>query len=426
MTQINDGRYIVISADCHAGADLLGYRPYLDRQWLDDFDAWARRYHDPWLELDPGREKYSVASDFHSGTASASTTANWDSERRIHDLEADGIIAEVLFPNTAPPFYPSGVLTAPAPSSRMEYERRRAGLHAHNRWLIDFCAEAPGRRAGVFQIFLNDVEDAVAEIEWAVEAGLRGGLLLPAVEPGSDLQPLYSAVYEPIWDVCESLGVPVNHHGAGSGQPTDEDGSSVCRAIVYVEHRFFCTRALWHLIMAGVFERHPSLTFVMTELGIDWVPSKLDELDQLFHRAGQAGATATKFIGPTVAQLRMLPSEYWARNCYVGASFLSRAEAQIRASIGVQRIMWGSDYPHSEGTFPWSREALRAALCDASPGDMQAILGGNAARVYGFDLQALCQTARRSGPTVSELATPLNAWPRMPEETSCPAFERVN
>lgn len=142
-------RYTVISADCHAGADLLDYRPYLAKEHHEAFDAWAATYVNPYEDL-----------------LADTADKNWNSARRLAELEEDGIVAEVVFPNTIPPFFPSAALMAPAPTAE-EFERRWAGLRAHNRWLADFCAAAPGRRAGVFQILLNDVEEAVKEIRWA-------------------------------------------------------------------------------------------------------------------------------------------------------------------------------------------------------------------------------------------------------------------
>src|ERR1700685_3336361 len=165
MQPLVDDRYIVISSDGHAGAEMLDYRDYLERRYLDEFDVWAKSYVNPYADL-RGDTSYR----------------NWDSAARLRELEADGVVAEVLFPNTIPPFFPSGNLVAPQPTQE-EYERRWAGLRAHNRWMADFCGEASGRRAGIAQILLNDVDDAVAEICWAREAGLTGGILLPGVPP---------------------------------------------------------------------------------------------------------------------------------------------------------------------------------------------------------------------------------------------------
>src|SRR5687768_1768242 len=97
----------VISADCHAGADVLDYKPYLATEWHDEFDAWAATFHDPWVEIE--------SATFAVGVQAAVSPLNWESEERRTRLEADGIVAELIFPNTAPPFFPAGVFAAPAP-----------------------------------------------------------------------------------------------------------------------------------------------------------------------------------------------------------------------------------------------------------------------------------------------------------------------
>src|SRR5262245_42968091 len=157
-------RYMIVSSDCHAGASVLDYKPFLEKRWHDEFDAWAATYHDPWVDVDPGPDDAPAVEARKVGVASSAMSANWDGERRVDDLEGDGIAGEVVFPNTAPPFFPSGVFTARSPRTREEYERRWAGLKAHNRWLVDFCGALPGRRSGIAQIFLNYVDDAVGEI----------------------------------------------------------------------------------------------------------------------------------------------------------------------------------------------------------------------------------------------------------------------
>ena len=116
-------RYIVISADTHAGADLLDYRPYLESKYHDAFDRWAETFVSPYGDL--------VRPD---------ADRNWDSARRMRELEADGVVAEVVYPNTIPPFYVRGALTATAPSAA-DFELRLAGLRAHNRWLAEWCGE---------------------------------------------------------------------------------------------------------------------------------------------------------------------------------------------------------------------------------------------------------------------------------------------
>ena len=147
------------------------YREYLDPKYRDDFDAWRGQYKNPWKDL---RD-----TDLR--------IRNWDDDRRDADQLADGVVGEVIFPNTVPPFYPGFVLFAGPPEAE-EYEHRLAGIQAHNRWLVDFCRRAsPAQRAGIGQIFLNDVDDAIADATWIKEHGLRGGVLLPNVAPDVDV-----------------------------------------------------------------------------------------------------------------------------------------------------------------------------------------------------------------------------------------------
>lgn len=388
----SDERYLVISADCHAGAPIDVYRQYLPARHLDEFDEWVVGFVNPFADLQgPDAER------------------SWSSARRLAELEADGIAAEVLFPNTIPPFFPRSNLTAGPPSPE-EYELRWAGLQAHNRWMVDFCADAPGRRAGVAQILVNDLDDAVTEIHWAADHGLTGGILLPGVPPGCGLPPLHAPSYDPVWRACEERGLPVNHH-AGSAVP-DEGLYETSGAIFILEVAWFAHRALWALIFGGVFDRFPDLQLVLTEQGTGWLAQTLPALDFFLRRfRGPATTNEAIFGGPAVSSLQLTPSEYWARNCHVGASFLGPQEAALRHEVGVDRIMWGSDYPHTEGTYPHSLEALQLTFAGVDPVEVAAMVGANAAELYGFDTVALAPLAARIGPRVADVAEPLAELP---------------
>ncbi len=394
-------RYTIISADTHAGADLRDYRPYLATRWHDEFDAWAATYVNPFADL-----------------LAPTAYRSWDSDRRIAEHEADGVVAEVLFPNTVPPFFEEGNLVA-LPPSDADYERRWAGVQAHNRWLADFCAALPGRRAGVAQVFVNRMEDALAEVRWAAPL-LRGGILLPSIPPGSPIPPLWEPHYDPLWDLCEELDVPINIHG-GSGLP-DYGEHEAARAMMLIELPWFSHRAVWHLIFSGVLERHPRLRIALTEQGVAWLPRGLDTLDWFYRRMTLPEAAEAKFFGAVAAGLSMTPSEYFHRNFWIGASFLRPSESPLRHEVGVDRIMWGDDYPHSEGSYPFTREALRVAFADCDPAEVRQMVETNAAAFYGFDLDALRPIGDRVGPTVDEVRVPLppEEWPRA---STCNAFD---
>ena len=222
----------------------------------------------------------------------------------------------------------------------------------------------PAGGAGIAQILLNDVDDAVAEIRWAREAGLTGdshprraaglpGSAAPLPRLRADLGSLRRArtPHQPPWR-RRLAGRP--HAGATGG------------AIYLIEQGWYSHRALWHLIFSGVFERHPTLKFALTEQGgSSWIPTILDFLDFYYERFGTEGTVEGHFGGDAVKGMSLTPREYWARNCYVGASFLRRIEGPMRYDIGVDHMMYGVDYPHTESTYPYTRQALRWTL--ASP-----------------------------------------------------------
>jgi predicted TIM-barrel fold metal-dependent hydrolase len=399
-------RYLVISADCHGGGNITDYRPYLASKWHDEFDAWAASYEIPYEDMKgPDGER------------------NWDSDRRLTDLEADGIVAEVIFPNTVPPFFPKASLADQPPAANAgDLEARWAGLQAHNRWLAEFCAEAPNRRAGIAQIMLHNLDAAVGEIRWAKENGLTGGILLPGAPPGSGLPHLFDPeYYEPLWAVCAELDMPVNHHSGSAAPATGERPED--QVILILEVTWWAHRAFTHLLVSGAFERHPNLRLVLTEQGTAWIPEELMRLDFFFDRFRNAsGSQEAEWGLPVVERMSLKPSEYFARQVSIGSSFIRPDEARIRHAVGVDKIMWGSDYPHKEGSNPFTLEALRASFAGIDHDEVQAMLADNAARVYGFDVDALRPLADKFGPLVSDVDEPLAPQSLPHDAEKCPAL----
>lgn len=383
--------YTLISADTHAGGSHAEYREFLDPAYREEFDAWRERYRNPWKDL--------RNTDLR--------VRNWDDERRDADQLADGVVGEVLFPNTVPPFYPGFVLFARPPKAD-EYEHRRAGIHAHNRWMADFCSRRPERRAGIGQIFLNDVDDAIADATWIKEAGLRGGVLLPTLAPDVDwVAPVYDPVYDPLWAALQDLDIPVHLHG-GTGSP-DYGPYAASPLLMISEVGFYGLRPFVHLLLSGAFERFPRLRFVITEAGAAQFVDMLASLDSVIASVRSGAIGELKYASDTA--LPRSATEYFQQNVWLGASFPSPADVAARTLLGPDRFMWGSDYPHDEGSGPFTREHLRLVMHDLDVEEKRRILGGNAAALYGFDLDALAPLAAAHGPTIDELAEPLDELP---------------
>lgn len=389
-----DDRYTIITADSHAGGSHAQYREYLDPAFVEEFDAWRGRYKNPWKDL---REDGRVR--------------NWDSALRWEQQERDGVVAEVVFPNTVPPFFPSFVLFAQPPRPE-DYQRRLAGVRAHNRWLVDFVNECPERRAGIGQIFLNDIDDAIADAIWCKENGLRGGILLPNVAPDVKwVRPLYDPEYDRFWQVVEDLDIPVNVHG-GTGLP--DYGNYPFSMLIYInEVMFYSQRPFVHMLLGGVFERFPKLRVVITETGCSWVPELLGGLDGMLRQIRDTGATG-EIRYTDVHKRQLLASEAFEQNVWMGVSQPGPKDVEVMLELGLEKFMWGNDYPHDEGTYPFTREHLRQLFHDQPESVMRPILAENAARFYDFDLAALAPYAAQHGPTVAEITEPLVALPDNP------------
>jgi predicted TIM-barrel fold metal-dependent hydrolase len=159
-----------------------------------------------------------------------------------------------------------------------------------------------------------------------------------------------------------------------------------------------------------VFERFPKLKFVMTEMGCAWIPPMLTWLDSIVKNVRDTGAIGElRFTEDQI--LQHTATEYFQQSCWVGASQPGPADAAVRTMMGDDRFMWGSDYPHDEGTGPFTTEHLRQVFSATAPDRLREILAGNAAKLYGFDLAKLAPLAEQFGPTVDEVAQPLTELP---------------
>ncbi len=393
--------YILITADTHAGGSHAQYRECLDPAYRKAFDEWRGGYKNPAQE--------------HYGSKKM---RNWDLEIRTNDQNGQGVVGEVVFPNTVPPFFRKSIVIAQPPRPE-DYELALAGIRAHNRWLKDFCAEDPDRRAGIGLILPNDLDEAIKDIEFIAQAGLRGGVLLPLIPPDCNwLTPLYDPAWDKLFAAIQDHDLVINQH-SGQGSP-DYGRSLVGEALWISEVTFYCQAGYRHLLMSGVFERFPKLKYILTESGCAWVSPMLKQLDRI-HMGIEAGAIGEMhYDGDWV--LKDLPSEYAQRSCWYGASFPSKAELDGLAEIGAENVLWGNDYPHYEGTFPYNLESLRLTFADVAERERRMLFGENAASLYNFDLDKLKPLADLYGPTPEQVNQPLTR-DEIPRDATCSLFQ---
>jgi predicted TIM-barrel fold metal-dependent hydrolase len=402
-------RYVVISSDGHAGLPPERYRDYLEKRYHDAFDAALPIQ----IEMTKAAEKRFLIADINAewrrGRERALAGA-WDSDARLEVIDRDGVAGEILFPDgitemNSPPF--GGGFSMPAEG--VVPDLQWAGCRAHNRWMAEFVAMAPERRCGLACVpIFWEVADAVAEIRWAKEHGL-GGLIFP-VQWGPR-PPYHHPRYDPIWAECEALGLPIHFHsGPAPAQdyfgpiPPQPGQPELPGAMgIYVsEVVMWNVRPLTFLLWGGVFERFPKLRVAITEGTAVWVPEYLALLDFRFAETHYA-----QKLGDYRSHLSMKPSEYFRRNVRLGASCMPRREALLRHEIGVSQIMWGTDFPHPEGSWPGTREQMLETFRGLPDAEIAAMLGGNAIEFYGFDAGKLAPIAARIGPRKSDFQLPI-------------------
>lgn len=403
-----DEPVVVVSVDTHVGPRLVeDLRPYCPSTYLDRFDDFVG-------EADALLASIGGFADFLLKHPNQRTAGHYDSAARLADYDYDGIAAGVIFhgsQNFVPlpfgPLLPGGKPADP--------ELSAIGLQIYNRWLADFVAQAPHRHVGLAYVPMGDVDDAIAQVEWAHDHGLKG-VNFPAMVDGGLLE-YNNPAWDPFWAVCEERRMPLVTHVGARGSATYQGPGAT--AIIAIETgTFYSHRAVWWLIFGGVFERFPGLKHVITETPGNWYPGLALELDAVWEMFTTQPEMNAAFFETTPRR----PSEYMDRNLFFGASFASPHEAEQAVLHGFQsQLMWGSDYPHLEGTFVHpdgsdmpsvTKLALRNTFCQIPPEHTRRMVGDNAIGVYDLDRAKLSAVAASIGaPTADDLTTPIDAVP---------------
>ena len=262
----------------------------------------------------------------------------------------------------------------------------------------------------------------MAEIRWAHDAGLRGGVLLPGTPPGLGLPQLFDPCYDPLWQVCEELGMPVNHHTGSASPamgPTDVDA-----VIFLLEVSWFAHRALTHLIVGGALERFPGMQLVFTEQGTAWVPEELREARLLLRPHGQRRRFARTGLGSRGGRAVVVETQRILGAAMPCGRQLHPPERGHHARRGRRR-------PHHVGQrlsrtknratrTRAKRYAIRSRACRTTRS--RSCSAATRPSLYGFDLDALAPFAAMYGPRVRDTDQPLQPGELPIEAYKCPAF----
>ena len=294
----------------------------------------------------------------------------YDPDQHIKDMKIDGVSGEVLYPSQGLFYFK--VADPPLMS---------AIFRAYNDWLADFCGINPDRLKGVAMVNLDTVAEGVAELERAAHMGMAGAMI---TEYPQEDRRYDSPEYEPFWAAAQDLNVPLSLHTATrrEGRSRAAGGNTVRDASGRATKVFYPATSMCDMIFSGVFERYPGLKLAIVEFELSWVPYLLDSMDYTYVERHEEALY--RFKGDA------RPSDFFHSNVYL--SFQEDAVGiRLRDIIGVDNLMWGSDYPHSESTFPRSREILGEVLAGVPSEDQAKIVGATAAGLYGFDLARVSQ-----------------------------------
>jgi predicted TIM-barrel fold metal-dependent hydrolase len=413
-------RLIIVSGDDHMAAQPDVMREYIDPAFRDDLDEHAEeteqflgfttlsRQLDPAV-LDVVDDQDAIRTNGEDGA--------FDFDRHVQEMDREGVALNVILQGTQltfPPFF--SVVSKPHRA-----ERRAAGVKAHHRWLADGIARHPDRLMGVAEAGpCYDMDATVGELAWCAERGFRAAYI-PGGPADAELPPIWDTHFDPYWQFCQDHGWPLICH-AGWGAPQgvfwqfaeqftkNTIGRDPAQTKALMMEALASSddsplkldmgprRLLWQLMVGGVFDRFPNLNFVLVEVRADWIPATIAALDAR-HAQGDT-------------PLEMKPSEYWARNGFVTPSSIHRCEIEQRYDLGVDKMLFGTDYPHPESTWPNTLDWIRATFGGVPEDEARKILGENAIGLYHLDRAKLAATAERIGPRATDVLGDQTVDPR--------------
>lgn len=304
----------------------------------------------------------------------------YDGRARLADMDADGVWAEVLFP-------PQRTMSHFLGDDDDDFVL--AGVEAYNNFLFEeFCAPDPNRLIGLAQIPSLGIDVAVDALRKAAARGAKGVIISNWPAGGDSL----SRDDDPFWAAAVDEGLPVSVHiniisrrqraaarkaAAKRGNVLYDMSSEAARAkaIGGMSHVFsMCAGSITQVLFTGVFDRFPELRMCWIETGVGWLPHFIESLDDRYWRNRRWGDLP----------ISEPPSFYWYRNN--AASFITdRSGIALRHAVGVDNMMWSSDYPHHGNDWPYSRKVIADTMGHIPAEERTKIVGGNAARIWRLD-----------------------------------------
>lgn len=288
----------------------------------------------------------------------------FDPHARLADMDADQVDAEILYTDS----------WAGAAFYEMPDGGWLAGFQAFNSAAIDFASVDPDRLLPVYIIPIADVDEAVKEVQRVANEGARA-VHLPLYPCDLGFPGYWDHGYDQLWAAISETGMSISQHVASNGYLAELRAldPTPMRGVMHALPNIFMAESIGFWIVAGTLERFPNLKVVMVEAGLGWLPYWLARLDRMM----------TKHGWDTFDVLKEKPSFYWHRQ--MAATFEEdELGIELRELIGVENMMWATDYPHPDSTWPHSQEVISTHFDHIPIEEARLMIGGNAARIYNL------------------------------------------
>ncbi len=284
-----------------------------------------------------------------------------DGARRGEDQDIDGVSAEFLYPGYFAMF------------SMRDTDLLIALQKNYNDWLKDFCDASTGRLFGLAALPMQDPAAAVRELERVISMGYKGAVI-PANAPKG--HSYADADYDPVWARAAEANLPLSVHvGCASHNPTwVKEMAARDPLFLYGNTAALVQETLIDLMCHGVCERHPNLTIVVAEFNAGWIAYWLERIDQAWQREY---ARNPDFGAPRNVR------EIWQQHFYATIED-DQAALRTQDMIGADRLMWGSDYPHTDSTWPHSAQVIDEMFANLTDDSRQRICYDNVRQLYSL------------------------------------------
>ena len=293
---------------------------------------------------------------------------SFDTAERLKDLDADGLYAQILYPS---------VTLAGARTYSDDRELQLACVRAYNEWLLDFCKPSGGRLIPQAIIPTTGVADATAELEWAIRNGHRGALI--AAFPNGTYESTRDD--DRFWAVAEEARFPMGIHigsftDAGLQATVTQSTLGFLAGAGASKAGVNSIDASFRVLFSGACERFPRIPFVVVEGNIGWIPTAMEQVDDMFLRYRW-------FTGATEI-MKSMPSALFHRSFW-GTFMIDTIGIELRHHLNIDHIMWSTDYPHTGSDWPNNRVTIQRLFRGVPKDEVKKMLHTNCRTLYRLD-----------------------------------------